>query len=126
MSVHANFRLEAWAKNTVIWSGRVQPTVLSAEYAVLVVYESPSAPTAEVLDPLTLAQGTTKLPHTYGGQSLCLYLPRTGEWNSRLLIARTIVPWISLWLMYYEVWLATGEWLGGGVHPEGVKISERD
>jgi len=23
-----------------------------------------------------------------------------------------------LWLFYYEIWLATGEWCGGGVHPE--------
>ena len=29
----------------------------------------------------------------------------------------TIVPWASLWLYYYEVWHATGEWLGGGEHP---------
>ncbi|EKK00114.1 hypothetical protein RBSH_04450 [Rhodopirellula baltica SH28] len=23
-----------------------------------------------------------------------------------------------MWLMYYEFWHATGEWLGGGEHPE--------
>ena len=32
-------------------------------------------------------------------------------------LATTIVPWCSEWLFYYELWLATGEWLGGGVHP---------
>ena len=28
----------------------------------------------------------------------------------------TIVPWIADWLYYYEVWLFTGEWEGGGIH----------
>ena len=32
-------------------------------------------------------------------------------------IALTIVPWLSLWLFYYEVWRATGTWYGGGTHP---------
>lgn len=29
----------------------------------------------------------------------------------------TIIPWTSEWLFNYEVWLATGEWRGGGMHP---------
>jgi hypothetical protein len=32
-------------------------------------------------------------------------------------IADTIVPWTSEWLMYYEIWLATSDWYGGGVWP---------
>lgn len=31
-----------------------------------------------------------------------------------MLIANTIVPWTSEWLFYYEIWLATGQWHGGG------------
>ena len=34
------------------------------------------------------------------------------------LIANTIIPWTVEWLYYYELWQATGEWLGGGEHPE--------
>ncbi len=34
-----------------------------------------------------------------------------------MTLADTILPWASLWLFYYEVWLATGEWVGGGEHP---------
>jgi len=33
-------------------------------------------------------------------------------------VATTIVPWTSLWLRHYEVWHVTGEWWGGGEHPE--------
>jgi hypothetical protein len=35
-----------------------------------------------------------------------------------MTIAEYIVPWIAEWLLYYETWLAIGEWLGGGAHPE--------
>ena len=31
-----------------------------------------------------------------------------------MLIVDTIVPWTAEWLLHYEVWLATGEWLGDG------------
>jgi hypothetical protein len=34
-----------------------------------------------------------------------------------MVLADTIIPLASLWLFYYEVWFATGEWLGGGEHP---------
>jgi len=34
-----------------------------------------------------------------------------------MLIADTTVPWTAEWLANYEVWLATGEWHGGGEWP---------
>lgn len=34
-----------------------------------------------------------------------------------MLIANTIVPWAVEWLFFYEVWLVTGEWGGGGEWP---------
>jgi hypothetical protein len=30
---------------------------------------------------------------------------------------QTVVPWTSLWLFYFEDWLASNEWKGGGEHP---------
>lgn len=66
-----------------------------------------------------------RIPHVYPGKRLCLYLPRSGEWTHEKYISETIVPWTSLWFYYYEVWDATGEWLGGGEHPSsGEKESD--
>jgi hypothetical protein len=31
-----------------------------------------------------------------------------------MLLADSIVPWASEWLFFYEFWLVTGEWDGGG------------
>jgi hypothetical protein len=41
-------------------------------------------------------------------------------------IADTIVPWLILWLFYYEIWHVTGEWKGGGVHPPSPKRDDSD
>ena len=34
-------------------------------------------------------------------------------------IDQTIVPWTALWLFYFKEWLASDDWKGGGIHPEG-------
>ena len=49
---------------------------------------------------------------------LCLYLPGTGEWTPALRLDQTIVPWAALWLYFFEDWLVSGEWKGGGRHPD--------
>lgn len=46
---------------------------------------------------------------------ICLY--RYNEFNVFKVIANTVVPWTVEWLYFYELWLATGEWFGGGEHP---------
>jgi hypothetical protein len=64
-----------------------------------------------------------KLPHVYQQDPprLCLFLPGTSEFQPWMRIDQTIVPWASLWLFYFEEWLASDEWKGGGVHPNGAE-----
>ena len=57
------------------------------------------------------------IPHLYSDGSLCLYYPDYNEWRAEDLWADTLIPWTCLWLYFFELWLATGEWLGGGIHP---------
>ena len=63
------------------------------------------------------------IPHLYrnrrdpGHPMLCLYRPNTREWHAGCYVAGTVVPWTSEWLACYEMWLATGKWLGGGTTP---------
>lgn len=113
---------------TVVWEGILRPTPWSAFYSVTVSYTLGQSPKCIVTSPCLeeLADGR-KIPHTYAndtrlkGTQLCLYLPyisgknKASEWNSKLLLVETIVPWASLWLFYFEDWLASGEWQGGGV-----------
>lgn len=67
-----------------------------------------------------LANGK-KLPHVYthdgAGTMLCLWWPKNREWSWRMKLSETFVPWTAEWLWYFEDWLYTGTWAGGGQHP---------
>ena len=102
------------SRGRLIWTGVLQPTALSRSYRVHVDYQPPHDPRVRVLDELDTRDGRT-LPHTFVDGWLCLH--EDGDWGPAMSIADTIVPWASEWLMYYEIWLATGDWYGGGEWP---------
>jgi hypothetical protein len=85
------------------------------------VFALTMTPHVTLVDPPLQGRDGRKPPHLYKGDFLCLYLPNSGEWNGQMFLARTIIPWTSEWLLHYEIWLATGEWHGGGIHPPGGK-----
>lgn len=98
------------------WVGPFQPSPLSANYRVCVRYRRGWCPEARVLSPkLELREGANSLPHVNGDGTLCLHVQ--GEWQSWMFVADDFVPWISSWLYFYEVWFASGLWIGGGTHP---------
>jgi hypothetical protein len=77
-------------------------------------------PVVRILKPeLTIRKGFKTLPHINADGSLCLHV--LGEWQPWMFVAETIIPWASSWLYFYEVWLATGAWFGGGTHPEKIE-----
>ncbi len=105
----------------LVWTCDVHPTLLSRTYTVRIVYRQGRAPSAFVLEPdLNELAAGRPLPHVYGERppELCLYLPRACEWAPSMRLADTIVPWINLWLFYFEEWLLSNEWKGGGEHPK--------
>ncbi|MGG0657252.1 hypothetical protein [Rummeliibacillus pycnus] len=113
---------EEWDKNTVIWTGHLKPTALSKNYTVRIAYSlNMIQPQVTVLSPKLVKRGEESIPHVYPGNKLCLFRPKRKEWTKEMLISETIVPWASLWLYYYELWHTTGEWLGGGEHPNKKK-----
>jgi hypothetical protein len=102
------------------WRFECQPSPLARTYTVQIGYAQGSVPKVIVLDPdlSVLAEGR-RIPHVYSEapMRLCLYLPRAQEWHPGLRIDETIVPWTYLWLDYFEEWLWSNNWKGGGVHP---------
>jgi hypothetical protein len=111
------------SRGSLIWTGDLQPTPLSRSYGIEIHYQPPRVPRVRVLDELETRDGRT-LPHTYVGGWLCLHEDR--DWGPAMSIADTIVPWTSEWLMYYEIWLATGDWYGGGDWPPPRPANWRD
>ena len=113
------FRIRT-ARSVLRCVGVLQPTKTSDRYLVEVEYKVPARPRVRIVRPeLGLAPGRGRLPHVFPGNDLCLHVQ--GDWRPDLLISDFIMPWISAWLFFYEVWLATGEWFGGGHEPTGAK-----
>ena len=109
----------AFKRGRVVWTGDWWPHPLSDTYRIQVSYIVGRRPRIAVLSPrLELAEGKIRLPHVYsdGQMDICVHQPE--EWTSGNFIADTIMPWISQWLRFYEVWQQTGSWEGEGTHPE--------
>jgi hypothetical protein len=106
-------------KSKLIVEGNIQPTPLSNNYFFRLLYENKIKPDIEIIKPKLIRNfKNEEIPHVYPGNRLCLYFPPANEWDPSKLITKYIIPWISEWLYYYEIWLSTGEWLGGGIHPK--------
>lgn len=99
------------------WIGTLQPTDESPEYTIKIVYVYPERPKVWVTSPTLVPDAC----HQYPDKSLCLYYPSDGDWNHKKLLAYTIVPWTAEWLMFYEVWLLTGNWYGPEAPHNGTK-----
>lgn len=108
------------------WTYETSPSALSRVYRIRVEMGHDNSPDVFVEEPdLTLLAAGRELPHIYHDPTrLCLYLPGTSEWVPSMRLDQTVVPWTSLWLFYFEDWLATGDWKGGGEHP-GENIRSR-
>ena len=103
----------------LFWQYKLRATPLSREYTLRIDYQKGETPDVRVMNPdiQILATGRD-LPHVYRNPlRLCLYLPGSGEWHARMRLDQTMVPWTATWLFYFEEWLASNEWKGGGEHP---------
>ena len=118
-SVHPSFR-GSHTRNVASWTGDLQPSAISDTYTVRIDYTFGKRPKVWVLQPqLRRRTPGQRIRHTFADGSICLH--ERGEWTAIMFIANTIVPWLALWLLHYEVWHATGEWHGGGHEPESGK-----
>jgi hypothetical protein len=98
------------------WSGELQPSPLSRTYALRLTYAGGDrTPEVVVARPQLRTEEVRDLPHVYAGDELCLCYP--WQWNAGQLIARTIIPWASEWLLHFEIFTVTGRWHGGGHEP---------
>jgi hypothetical protein len=114
--------------NMLTWRFPVTPTALSRQYDARLEYRHEMSPKVYVDAPdlVVLADGC-RLPHVYeqSPPRLCLYLPGSGEWGAWMRLDQTMVPWTALWLFYFEAWLLSGEWSGGGLEPTVRENSDR-
>ncbi len=129
-----DFLLTARADWIGVWEGPLKPA--SKTYTVRIVYFPRTRfdgwrlgnkyVTVHVVDPLIGAEMLTSeklLPHIYWNErdparsALRLWDPAEMFWTPEMPIATTIIPWTSEWLLFFEYWQISGEFLGPGRHP---------
>jgi hypothetical protein len=129
-----DFRLTAHADWLAVWEGPLKPA--SKTYRVRIVHFRRTIfdgwmlandyVTVHVVEPLLggdMLTSETLLPHIYWNErnpawpALCLWDPAEMFWTPELSIATTIIPWTSEWLLFFEYWQISGEFLGPGRHP---------
>lgn len=100
-------------------------------YRIALSYREAGVPRAWVLEPELIPRTDGKaIPHLYPADDVgparpCLYHWLEREWTPDRPLATTILPWLQLWLFYYELWHATGVWYGGGVDHPAVKTDAK-
>jgi hypothetical protein len=118
-------------RKTLVWGGKIRPSPFSKEYKVVLTWIPEQPPNVWIIGDELERLDDPSFPHIYHIDverkmvRICLY--RHQEFNQYTFIANTIIPWAKEWLYFYEMWLATGNWLGGGEHPsEGEHEGRND
>ncbi|MDF2452772.1 MAG: hypothetical protein K0S26_2276 [Bacteroidota bacterium] len=120
-SIHPNFIVETVGTNLLTIIGETKPTARSQTYKFQIDYFMGTNPDVRIISPALVKNlKGENIPHMYDQELLCLHFPANKEYRASDLLINTIIPWVTLWLYYYEMWHVTGKWLGGGVHP--IKI----
>lgn len=112
---------------------KIQPNINSKNYIIWLKYESVQKKPKIYIELNQLYEEKIKgIPHNYGIKEiknkqyieLCLFYKE--EWNATMNIADTIIPWTCEWLYFYEIWVITGKWYGGGKHLKKEDIENND
>ena len=112
-------------RNVLTWKAKISPTSLSRTYDATLIYNGYPPPKVYISGESLRKLDAPSFPHRYeidvarNRVRICLYY-RDGLDYSKPF-SETLVPWIAEWLFHYEIWLATGQWSGGGLHPPGGK-----
>ncbi|PRX57529.1 nucleotidyltransferase [Flagellimonas meridianipacifica] len=104
--------LKTFVSDGVLYGkGKVRPSGCKKEYEIGIKYDPNIIGRKErvfILNDSTIKFGKT--PHLYPGNSLCLYYPRDLPLYLDMNFV-DVIPWISEWLVSYELWKKYGVWL---------------
>ena len=115
----------------LVWESRIQPTAISYSYSIRITHELYALPQIFLLspNPQEMADAVIpgrKIPHVYSYDHpirLCVYHSKKREWKNTMPLVATVIPWTVMWLSFFEDWVSTDVWSGGGEHPEPERQS---
>ena len=119
-------------RDMLLWEGSIAASAFGRRYRIRIEYQWRGVPKIFVVEPDLHAIADAVIPsrniphlHTQVPVRLCVYLPGSGEWHSSKAIAATLVPWSVIWFGFFEDWVFTDVWSGGGIHLD-VKRDEEN
>lgn len=111
----------------------VEILIRDGRYKIRIDYHEKGFPEIYVVSPEIDMSSFLEI-HTFGLKyhgdynrelpKLCLTYYSIDKWNSSIMLSESYIPWAIEWTEFYEIWLLTGKWYGGGIHPESEKENE--
>lgn len=89
--------------------GEIRPIDEADAYSVRVRHTVWGIPEVRIVKPQIVPNSKI---HMYRDGRLCLFHPPTQPWSDMHDLHKTIIPWTAEWLVYYELYLLDGKWLG--------------
>ena len=87
--------------------GEIVPSEHCGSYEIGIRYRHEGIPEVKIRRP-----EISNRVHMYRNDTLCLYDYRDQPWSGRNNLHETIIPWTAEWLVFYELYLECGKWLG--------------
>jgi hypothetical protein len=91
--------------------GDITPSEHCNTYRIEIRLNRGDVPMVRILEPRIPSEIYRRV-HIYRNGTLCLFDPRERPWSNRDNLHETVIPWTAEWLVYYELFLISGEWHG--------------
>lgn len=88
-------------------TGNLRPHKSCDKYEIELFYEVGKPPKVFIKKPKIEYHDDI---HMYWDKSLCLYYPKDMPWGKHIMLVNTIIPWVSEWIVFYELWKESGKW----------------
>lgn len=109
-------------RDRLLCQGVITPLEGCESYHIKIEYNQGRIPRVYIVEPVIKPSSQY---HMYGNGCLCLYDYREAPWSAKMKIHETIIPWTAEWLIFYELWKISGEWMGPAApHGTGEKVPE--
>lgn len=108
--------------NVLVCTGSFQPNGCNL-YSVRMEYVAGHEPKTTILAPEI---EPSKEIHMYRDHSICLFYSPDMPWNEKTQVYKYTIPWISEWIVYYELYLLNGHVWEGRESPLHIKESDKN
>jgi len=105
--------------------GNITPSEFCTSYRIAIRYKKDGIPATRILDP-EIPRDLYGRVHIYQTGTLCLFDHREQPWLRMDNLHEKIIPWTAEWLVFYEIFLLCGKWLGAEApHSKEEKVPQQ-